>query len=143
MSDFLLLCRCDNKLLKPCIKPGVTTDNFSTVILYLKWHVFEQSKWFAFCHVFRMSVTCKIRQSDFDAIFIPSSPEKSCFRWKRFSDKDIFQIICLKYEIRIILARQNTFFKKLQLLIFKTLNTTAWKVSVFGIFLVRIFPLSD
>ena len=54
------------------------TDNYSIdkpIYFSLKWHVFEHSAWFAFCHVFRTTVTYKIGQNDFDIIFIPNSPK--------------------------------------------------------------------
>ena len=44
---------------------------------YLKRHVFEPKTWFTFCHVFRMSKTYKIRQNDFDAIFLQDIVERS------------------------------------------------------------------
>ena len=82
-----------------CIKSECTTGNYSfdwLIKFYLKKHIFEQSSWFAFCHVFRMPVTYKIGQNDFDGIFLQDSPEQlSYFRCKLFCNKDIFQNIFL------------------------------------------------
>ena len=53
-------------------------------------------------------VTCKIGQIDVDVIFPPDNPKKiSYFRCKLFCNKDVFQNICLNYEIWIILAYRS------------------------------------
>ena len=52
------------------IKLGFTTDNYSIdrpINFYSKRYVFV-SVWFAFCHVFRMSITYKIVQNYFGLI---------------------------------------------------------------------------
>ena len=74
-------------------------------------HVFGQNACFAFCRVFRMSVTYKIGLNIFDVIFLRESPEKlSYFRCKLFSNEDNFQNICLNHEIWIILVYRSIFF---------------------------------
>ena len=94
---------------------ALNQDNYSIdrpINFYLKRYVFEHSAWFVFCHVYGISVTYKIRQHDFDVIFLRNSSEKlSSFKCKLRCNKDIFQIICLYYEIRIILVYQSIFLK--------------------------------
>ena len=45
-----------------CIKTVFIIDNFC-----LKVYIFYHNAWFTFCHVFRMSITYKIGQNNFDA----------------------------------------------------------------------------
>ena len=62
-----------------------------------------------------MSVTYKIEKNDFDVIFLPDSPAKlSYFKCKLFYNNDFFQIICLNYEVCIILVYRNIFSQKPQ-----------------------------
>ena len=91
------------------MKPGSTADHYSIdrpINLYLKRHVSELSVRFTFCHVFRITVTCKNGQNDFNAILLPNSPENHAL------GQGIFHIICLNHENRIILDDyRRTFFK--------------------------------
>ena len=60
-----------------------------------------------------MSVAYKIKQNNFDAIFIQDKSKKlSSLICKLFCDKDICKIICQNNEIAIILVYLNTFFNK-------------------------------
>ena len=82
-------------------KPGFTADNNpndrSTICL--KLHAFEHSEWFAFCHVFRLSVTYIIGIKYFDVVFLLSSPKKlSCFRRKLFCNGAILLVVILVYH---------------------------------------------
>ena len=70
-------------------------------------HVFEQSEWFVFCHVFRLPVTYKIGMKYFDVIFLQNSSKKlSCFRRKLCCNGAIFLVAIFFY--------QSIFPKKLQ-----------------------------
>lgn len=95
-----------------CIKPGFTSNNYSidrAINFYSKaTYLWTQYAWFAFCHAFRMSVTYEIAHNNFDVIFLPDSSEKlSCFGCKLFCNENIFQIICLDYEI----PKTSTFYR--------------------------------
>ena len=70
---------------------------------------FEHITGFTFCHVIRISLTYKIGQTDFNVIF----KILSYFSSKLFCDKEILQIICLNYEICIILVYWSIFSKNL------------------------------
>ena len=66
---------------------------------FLKRYVFEHSAWFFFCHIFRLSVTYKIRIKYFDAIFLLNSPKKvSCLSRKLFYDEAILLVVILVYQ---------------------------------------------
>ena len=76
-----------------CIKLGFTSDNYPVDrpnYFYSKWHAFEHYAWFAFGHVYRMPINCKIAHNYFAAIFLSDSPEAlSCFRCKLFCNRNL------------------------------------------------------
>ena len=68
--------------------------------------------WFAFCHVFTMSVTYEIPQNDFDVNFLYRkfhSIGENYFEIKTFSK---YKNICLHYKVSIIFLYRNIFFFK-------------------------------
>ena len=79
-----------------CIKPGFTIANYSAdkpINFYSNRNDFEHNAWFAFYHVFRVSLTYKTGQNDFDGNFYPNSPEKiSCFRCKLMCNKEFYYL---------------------------------------------------
>ena len=80
-----------------------TTDNYSidrAINFYLKQYVFERNAWFTFCHVFRMSVTYKIKQNElFKLKFTPrkaEQPLRGFYKKKKRKSTKILKEICLE-----------------------------------------------
>ena len=66
-----------------------------------------------FCNVSRVSLTCKIYQNSFTAIFLVNYPEKvSHFLYKLFSNENIYYIICQNCEVHIIFVNETFFLNK-------------------------------
>ena len=96
-----------------CIKPGFSTDNYSSVDLkiHLKWHVFGDNVGSVFCYVFGILVNYNFDTS----FFLDSHESLPCFRYKLFCIKGIFQVICLNHKIGIVLIYRRINFMKVQL----------------------------